>query len=136
MWSSTDVIKQAFDTPQPPLAILNFYGAIGFTSPFWSQPLASLPTHLREPRPQDEIDTLKGETRTFLGGVSLEGQNKQAGQGTSNPEARQKFAMHAISTGTVLPTIWPSHPQDLEKIDPVANVGKVSFTPCIHVFAF
>jgi acetyl esterase/lipase len=85
-----------------------------------------MPESFFQPRPQDEIDALAKEKTTFIGGKSLEGQfddNNSKGQG-ENQEARMAFAMNRLATGKVLPTLWPSHPHDLEKIDPLLNVSE------------
>ena len=90
-----------------------------------------MPEHFKKVRPENDIDALYKEKSTFIGGVSLAGQsNASAGQGqkrageSPDQEARQGFAMHTISTGKVIATIWPAAPNDLGRIDPVQNVGR------------
>jgi acetyl esterase/lipase len=90
-----------------------------------------MPEHFEKARPPNEIDALYQEKTMFIGGVSLEGQsNANAGQGhrrageSPNQEARQAFAMHAISTGKVIPIIWPAARNELKRIDPVQNVSR------------
>jgi acetyl esterase/lipase len=90
-----------------------------------------MPEHFKKARPEKEMDALYKEKSTFIGGVSLEGQsNANAGQGqkrageSPNQEARQAFAMCTISMGNVVPVIWPSTPNYLERIDPVQNVSR------------
>ncbi|KAF2130775.1 alpha/beta-hydrolase [Dothidotthia symphoricarpi CBS 119687] len=115
-------LSTAWDVPKRPLAILDFYGAKHFRDPFWYETLDSLPEHFREPRPEGEIEGLYNEKTTFVGGLSLEGQ--AADPSAPNPKTRQAFAMHQISTGKVIKTIWPQTPDNLQLIDPVLNVNK------------
>lgn len=113
--------NQAFDTPTPPLAILDFYGAKQFSDAHWTQHMPGMPDHCYDPRPQAEIDQLHGEQTTFIGGVSLEGHS--ADPSAPNPMARQAFAMHQIAMGQVVKAIWAPYPNELEKIDPLLNVS-------------
>jgi acetyl esterase/lipase len=95
--------------------------------------------HFKDPRPQDEIDALYKEKTTFIGGLSLEGQpsknsegRKKAGE-SPNQEARQAFAMHTISIGKVIQTLWPEGTGELRKIDPILNVhSKWPPTAIVH----
>jgi acetyl esterase/lipase len=137
--NGTEAQEQAFDNPHPPLAILDFYGAKCFSDPFWSQPQEGMPEHFKESRPQDEVDALYNEKTTFIGGVSLEGQpstnsggRKKAGE-SPNQEARQAFAMHVLSTGCIIPTIYPPYQDSLKPIDPLFNVhSKWPPTAIVH----
>ncbi|KAH7090699.1 Alpha/Beta hydrolase protein [Paraphoma chrysanthemicola] len=122
-------LSTAFNTPHPPLAILDFYGAKHFASPFWTQRMSKMPPAFFEPRPQSEMDALHLEKTTLIGGASLEG---QAPDPTApDPKIRQAFAMHQIATGNVVKTIWPAHPDRLESIDPLLNVSKSWPPVCI-----
>lgn len=91
-----------------------------FSDPFWYEPLDSLPAHFRDPRPEEEVREVYNEKTTFIGGLSLEGQAPDPS--APNPKIRQAFAMHQISTGNVIKTIWPQAPDNLQPIDPVLNV--------------
>ncbi|KAF2023906.1 alpha/beta-hydrolase [Setomelanomma holmii] len=115
-------LSTAFHTPTPPLAILDFYGAKAFSSPFWTQHMTKMPPAFLEPRPEHEIAQLYAEKTTLVGGASLEGQAPDPS--APDPKVRQAFAMHQIATGNVLKTIWSAYPNELDKIDPLLNVNK------------
>lgn len=61
------------------------------------------------------------------GGMSLEGQQNQAGPNFKDP--RVAFAMTNIANGTVWDVCYPS--EDWQKIDPVLNVSKEFPPTCI-----
>ena len=82
----------------------------------------NMPEHFHQSRPDKEVQALMKDKATLIGGVSLEGQSSSPS--SFDQEARQAFAMHQIATGKVINTIWPSTPQNLEKIDPMMKVGK------------
>jgi acetyl esterase/lipase len=113
--------KKAWTSPTPPLAILDFYGAKSFSSPFWTQPIPSMPAAFHAPLPPSDVAAVHAEKTVFIGGTSLEGQ--PANPTHPNPQQRQAFAMHAIATGKVLNSIWPRYPADLHLIDPVMKVS-------------
>ncbi|KAJ4982694.1 hypothetical protein SVAN01_11810 [Stagonosporopsis vannaccii] len=114
-------LTTAWTTPTPPLAILDFYGAKSFASPFWTTPLRSMPPHFHAPLPPSTTAAVRAETTVFIGGTSLEGH--AADPSHPNPALRQAFAMHTIATGAVLSAIWPCYPSDLHLIDPLLNVS-------------
>ncbi|CAN9150625.1 unnamed protein product [Alternaria alternata] len=113
--------KKAWTSSTPPLAILDFYGAKSFSSPFWAQPIPEMPAAFHAPLPASDIAAVHAEKTVFIGGTSLEGQ--PADPTHPNPQQRQAFAMHAIATGKVLNSIWPRYPADLQLIDPVLKVS-------------
>ncbi|KAL2808931.1 Alpha/Beta hydrolase protein [Aspergillus granulosus] len=110
-----------YDVPRAPAAILDFYGAVHFTHPFWRQPLphvkANLPPNgfdpafLRKVYDEYPIPTTSG--------ISLEGQQSNRPD-FSRP--RDAFALTQIANGTVLDAIFPATAGQLEDIDPVARV--------------
>ncbi|CAN9193662.1 unnamed protein product [Alternaria alternata] len=112
---------RAWTSSTPPLAILDFYGAKSFSSPFWTQPIPSMPAAFHAPLPPSDVAAVHAEKTVFIGGTSLEGQ--PADPTHPNPQQRQAFAMHAIATGKVLNSIWPRYPADLHLIDPVLKVS-------------
>lgn len=76
----------------------------------------------RFPAPSSEEEiSVRAESTIFVGGVSLEGQADSSSP--SNPKSRLGFALHQISTGNVIKTIWPQAPQHLQAIDPMLNVS-------------
>lgn len=121
MSSKTDEKEKAWTSSTPPLAILDFYGAKSFSSPFWTQPIPEMPAAFHAPLPASDVAAVHAEKTVFIGGTSLEGQS--ADPTHPNPQQRQAFAMHAIATGKVLNSIWPRYPADLHLIDPVLKVS-------------
>ncbi|PLB49618.1 alpha/beta-hydrolase [Aspergillus steynii IBT 23096] len=130
-----------YDTPRPPRAILNFYGAIHFTHPFWSQPLP----HVQEKLPPLDpafIRQVYDETPVPIGsGISLEGQGQSQGEGAGGREGegkqagpdftrpRDAFALTQIANGTVLAACYPN--RDVREIDPIWRVGEGFPPTCI-----
>jgi acetyl esterase/lipase len=118
-------LSLAWGVPKPPLAILNFYGAVNFKDPFWTSKLASMP--VLPPMPSDEMVTkLYAQKELFIGGASLEGFTAAAPQNVDDvalQNARQAFSINMIGSGNIFKAIWPSAPAGLEQIDPVLNVN-------------
>ncbi|KAF2829925.1 alpha/beta-hydrolase [Ophiobolus disseminans] len=116
-------LSTAFNTPTPPLALLNFYAPVNFSAHFWTQPLTHMPPSFSSPRPAHEIAALHAEKTTLIGGASLEGHSSSSAS-APDPQVRHLFAMHAIATGKIIPTVWPAYPVNLAAIDPILNVSK------------
>jgi acetyl esterase/lipase len=65
-----------------------------------------------------------------MGGISLEGQGEDKTPSPLQSEKKQAefdkkrraFVMQAVANGSVLHSIWPPFPQNLELIDPALNV--------------
>ncbi|KAL4991793.1 Alpha/Beta hydrolase protein [Aspergillus falconensis] len=126
-------LSLGYDVPRPPRAILDFYGAVHFTHPSWTQPLP----HVKSMLPPFEPEFLQQVYTEFpiptTSGISLEGQ-----AGTSNKpdfsRPRDAFALTQIANGNVLGVIFPPGCGDIRSIDPVARVGKErSFPPTFIV---
>ncbi|KAL2831322.1 Alpha/Beta hydrolase protein [Aspergillus pseudoustus] len=122
-----------FDTPHPPAAILNFYGAVHFAHPFWRKPLPHVQANL--PRAGFEPAFLQKVYDEYpiptTSGISLEGQAQQSNKPDfSRP--RDAFALTQIANGTVLDAIFPAGAGRLEDIDPVSRVTS-SFPPTFIV---
>ncbi|KAL4951374.1 Alpha/Beta hydrolase protein [Aspergillus filifer] len=112
-----------YDTPTPPRAILNFYGAVHFAHPSWRKPLP----HVQANLPSD------GFTPEFLNkvyeefpipttsGISLEGQTNPRKPDFTKP--RDAFAMTQIAQGSVIDAIYPASAGDVNAIDPVSRIG-------------
>lgn len=84
-----------------------------------------MPKSFYSDRPMEEVEAIHREKTTFIGSISLEGQQPStASPNDPNPMVRQAFAMNAIATGKVLSTIWPSAPANLSDIDPMLNVNR------------
>jgi len=107
------------DQPNPPLAILDFYGSKDPRNSFWNQPLPFIPA---PPMQDDTIDRVLAETPTATKhSVSLEGQNSA----NALPDARFTWAMNLIKTARLWPTIYPravSDPSTYALIDSMQNV--------------
>ncbi|PWY77096.1 alpha/beta-hydrolase [Aspergillus heteromorphus CBS 117.55] len=113
---------QGYDVPRPVAAILNFYGAVHFTHPFWTIPLPAVARTLpplsssflqqiyaEHPVPTDSSISLEGQTET---GVS---------KGPDFSRPRDAFALTQVANGTVLQACYPDG--DVREIDPVWHVG-------------
>ncbi|KAL4961247.1 Alpha/Beta hydrolase protein [Aspergillus stella-maris] len=119
-------LAMGYDTPHPPKAILNFYGAVHFTHPSWTQPLphvqANLPPSGFNPEFLQKVyDEYPVPTTS---GISLEGQTNPRKPDFSKP--RDAFAMSQIAQGTVLDAIYPASASggDISTIDPVSRIEK------------
>ncbi|KAH8431133.1 uncharacterized protein LDX57_008794 [Aspergillus melleus] len=140
-----------YDTPRPPAAILNFYGAVHFTHPFWSQPLPHVQKNL-PPLDPDFIRQVYDEVPVPIrSGISLEGQSQNQSQGqrqNSGPNLnspRDLFALTQIANGTVISTCLPSSTtsststasspsaseEKIRKIDPIHRIHPTYPPTCI-----
>ncbi|KAH9865215.1 hypothetical protein IAQ61_009162 [Plenodomus lingam] len=123
----THTIHKAFNTPRPPLAILDFYGPKNFAHPFWKTPLSCLADSFQTAPPATTHALLTAQKTLLVGGPSLEGQTPTSSSSSSPPDPhaslRFTYTMHKLATGTLLPTIWPAYPANLHAIDPMANVN-------------
>lgn len=113
-------MRQAWTSPTPPFAILDFYGAKHFKHEFWSNEIEQIKSRLPPHPPDSAFEHLFVEKTTFIGSQSLEGQ-QQDGPNLKDP--RQAFALYSIANGRCLQAIWPSTPDRLEEIDPVLRVN-------------
>ncbi|GKZ23747.1 hypothetical protein AbraIFM66951_009779, partial [Aspergillus brasiliensis] len=124
-----------YSVPRPVRAILNFYGAVHFTHPFWTQPLPDVQRTLPPLDPaflQKIYDEYPVPTDSS---ISLEGQTEFAGAGRAakGPDfsrPRDAFALTQVANGTVLQACYPDG--DLREVDPVVHVGK-EFPPTFIV---
>ncbi|PWY62760.1 alpha/beta-hydrolase [Aspergillus eucalypticola CBS 122712] len=130
----TLALSLGYSVPRPVAAILDFYGAVHFTHPFWTQPLPDVqrtlppldPAFLQKiydeyPVPTDSSISLEGQTE-------LAGGSKAKGPDFSRP--RDAFALTQVANGTVLQACYPD--RDVREIDPVVHVGK-GFPPTFIV---
>ncbi|KAL4801944.1 Alpha/Beta hydrolase protein [Aspergillus unguis] len=129
-----------YDTPRPPAAILNFYGAVHFAHPCWKQPITPIksilpaagfePGFLETVYHQDPVPTTSG--------ISLEGESNPPpgrGGGRNKPDftnPRDAFAMTQIANGTVLDAIYPAEQGDILTLDPVTRID-ANFPPTFIV---
>lgn len=115
------------DQPNPPLAILDFYGSKDPRNSFWSETLPFIPA---PPMQVDTIDRVLAETPTATKhSVSLEGQKSD-----SLPDARFTWAMNLIKTARLWPTIYPravTDPSTYALIDSMQNVHPKHPPTCI-----
>ncbi|KAL3465166.1 Alpha/Beta hydrolase protein [Aspergillus heterothallicus] len=121
-----------FDTPRAPAAILDFYGAVHFSHPFWRKPLSHVKSNLPpagfEPAFLQKVyDEYPVPTTS---GISLEGQKQSNKPDFSRP--RDAFALTQIANGTVLDAIFPASAGKLEDVDPVSRVTS-AFPPTFIV---
>ncbi|KAL4792758.1 Alpha/Beta hydrolase protein [Aspergillus venezuelensis] len=114
----------AYDTPTPPRAILNFYGAGHFTHPSWKKPLPHVQSNLPPSGFASEfLNKVYDEYPVpTTSGISLEGQTNPRRPDFSRP--RDAFAMTQIANGNVLEAIYPSSAGNIEMIDPVSRIEK------------
>lgn len=115
------------DQPNPPLAILDFYGSKNPRDPFWSELLPFIPA---PPMHHDTIERVLAETPVATKhSISLEGQTSD-----SLPDARFAWAMNLIKTARLWPTIYPravSNPSAYALIDSMQNVHPRHPPTCI-----
>ncbi|GKZ35095.1 hypothetical protein AbraIFM66950_005645 [Aspergillus brasiliensis] len=131
----TLALSLGYSVPRPVRAILNFYGAVHFTHPFWTQPLPDVQRTLPPLDPaflQKIYDEYPVPTDSS---ISLEGQTEFAGAGRAakGPDfsrPRDAFALTQVANGTVLQACYPDG--DLREVDPVVHVGK-EFPPTFIV---
>ncbi|KAL4770992.1 Alpha/Beta hydrolase protein [Aspergillus nidulans var. acristatus] len=114
-------LSLGYDVPRPPRAILDFYGAVHFTHPSWTQPLA----HVKSMLPPFEPEFLAKVYEEFpiptTSGISLEGQSSASNKPDfSRP--RDAFVLTQIANGNVLRVIFPPECGDIRIIDPVLRV--------------
>ncbi|KAL2798566.1 Alpha/Beta hydrolase protein [Aspergillus keveii] len=120
-----------YDTPRPPRAILDFYGAVHFNHLSWRKPLPHVKANLPPNGfPQDFLQKVYEEYPIpTTSGISLEGQQSNRPD-FSRP--RDAFALTQIANGTVLDAIFPASAGKLEDIDPVTRV-EAGFPPTFIV---
>ncbi|OJJ83952.1 uncharacterized protein ASPGLDRAFT_35958 [Aspergillus glaucus CBS 516.65] len=122
-----------YDVSRPPRAILNFYGAVHFTHPCWTQPIPGIQSKLPPSLTPSFLEQVYTQTPIpTSSNVSLEGQTEtgqSAGPDFSRP--RDAFAFTQIANGTVIQACCPD-PEVRRKIDPVLNVKK-GFPPTFVV---
>ncbi|KAL6235706.1 Alpha/Beta hydrolase protein [Aspergillus navahoensis] len=114
-------LSLGYDVPRRPKAILDFYGAVHFTHPSWTQPLP----HVKSMLPSFEPEFLAKVYTEFpiptSSGISLEGPSGARNKPDfSRP--RDAFALTQIANGNVLRAIFPPECGDIRTIDPVVRV--------------
>ncbi|OGM39801.1 hypothetical protein ABOM_011558 [Aspergillus bombycis] len=122
---------KGYNVPKPPKAILDFYGAVHFTHPFWTAPLP----HVAEKLPP-------GLSPEFIGrvyeehpvptdsSISLEGQTESGrAKGPDFSRPRDAFAFMQIANGRVLSACFPG--RDVREIDPVCCVREGFPATCV-----
>jgi acetyl esterase/lipase len=118
------------DQPNPPLAILDFYGSKSPLNPFWKCPIDSIPA---PPMQQNTKSLVMSETPTATKhSLSLEGQS--SGPPKPIPDPRFTLAMNLIKTAQLWPTIYPrsqSDPSSYKLIDSMQNVHPLHPPVCI-----
>lgn len=92
-----------------------------------------MPAHFYDPLPNSTISRIQSEKFILKGGVSLEGQSSSPSpdEDMEAQKLRTAFAMHTISTGKVLSTIYPPSSTSLELIDPYLNISSDWPPTCI-----
>ncbi|KAG2419780.1 hypothetical protein HFD88_004576 [Aspergillus terreus] len=127
----TLALSLGYDVPQPPAAILNFYGAVHFTDPFWTSPVPHIKSKL-PPFADSFLQQIYAEHPVpTSSAISLEGQSEgPSGAAPDFTRARDAFAFTQIANGTVLAACFPG--RDVREIDPVARVGS-TFPPTFIV---
>ncbi|KAI9043549.1 uncharacterized protein KD926_003319 [Aspergillus affinis] len=139
-----------YDTPRPPRAILNFYGAVHFTHTFWTQPLPHVQKTLPPLDPEFIRQVYSEVPVPIQSGISLEGQTQSQSQGQTqtppspgpNPKSpRDLFALTQIANGTVLSTCLssssssstpsPLSEEEIRTIDPVYRIHPTFPPTCI-----
>ncbi|KAL4930510.1 uncharacterized protein BDV17DRAFT_258848 [Aspergillus undulatus] len=122
-----------YDTPRPPAAILNFYGAVHFTHPSWRLPLPHVSANL--PAGGFDKDFLNKVYDEYpvptASGISLEG-DKQPSNKPDFTRPRDAFAISQIANGTVLDAIFPNSCGNVDEIDPVFMIEE-NFPPTFIV---
>ncbi|KAL4897463.1 Alpha/Beta hydrolase protein [Aspergillus ambiguus] len=123
-------LSLGYDVPKPPRAILDFYGAVHFTHPFWTSPLPHLKSTLPafddaflhriyddRPVPTSSATSLEGQAQT------------RAGAAPDFSRPRDAFAFTQLANGTVLDACFPGG--DVRAIDPVVRAGPHFPPTCI-----
>ncbi|GES57758.1 alpha/beta-hydrolase [Aspergillus terreus] len=123
--------EQGYDVPQPPAAILDFYGPVHFTDPFWTSPLPHIKSKL-PPFADSFLQRIYAEHPVpTSSAISLEGQSERSsGAAPDFTRPRDAFAFTQIANGTVLAACFPG--RDVREIDPVERVGS-TFPPTFIV---
>ncbi|KAE8145838.1 Alpha/Beta hydrolase protein [Aspergillus avenaceus] len=119
-----------YDTIRPPRAILNFYGAVHFTHPFWRSPLPKMLSSIPQ-FPEQFLKKVYDEHPVPTdSSISLEGQmesGRSSGPDFSRP--RDAFALTQIANGRVLDACFPGG--DVRDIDPVHRVREGFPPTCV-----
>ncbi|OOF91009.1 hypothetical protein ASPCADRAFT_178075 [Aspergillus carbonarius ITEM 5010] len=127
----TLALSLGYDVPRPVAAILDFYGAVHFTHPFWTQPLPDVARTLPSLDPaflNKVYDEFPVPTDSS---ISLEGQTEVGtAKGPNFSRPRDAFALTQVANGTVLQACYPG--RDVREIDPVVQVGE-NFPPTFIV---
>ncbi|KAL4862366.1 hypothetical protein BDV12DRAFT_207294 [Aspergillus spectabilis] len=122
-------LSLGYDVPRPPAAILDFYGPVHFTAPFWTSRLP----HVLEKLPREGFrpEFLAKVYDEFpiptTSGISLEGQP----QATDLSRPRDAYALTQIANGTVLNAIYPRGVEvgSFCAIDPVEKIKQCKVFP-------
>ncbi|PYH90378.1 alpha/beta-hydrolase [Aspergillus ellipticus CBS 707.79] len=127
----TLALSLGYNPPRPVAAILNFYGAVHFTHPFWTLPLPSMADTLPSFPPSFLAQIYAESPIPTDSSISLEGQTESgAATGPDFSRPRDAFALTQVANGTVLQACYPG--RDVREIDPVCHVGK-GFPPTFIV---
>ncbi|KAB8262860.1 alpha/beta-hydrolase [Aspergillus pseudonomiae] len=124
-------LSLGYDVPKPPKAILDFYGAVHFTHPFWTAPLPHVAEKLPPGLSPEFMDRVYEEDPVPTdSSISLEGQTESGrAKGPDFSRPRDAFAFMQIANGRVLSACFPG--RDVREIDPVCCVREGFPATCV-----
>ncbi|RAQ64772.1 hypothetical protein COH20_012189 [Aspergillus flavus] len=124
-------VGMGYDVPKPPRAILDFYGAVHFTHPFWTEPLPHVAEKLPPGLSPEFMNRVYEEDPVPTdSSISLEGQTESGrAKGPDFSRPRDAFAFMQIANGRVLSACFPG--RDVREIDPVCCVRERFPPTCV-----
>ncbi|KAK6829218.1 hypothetical protein RU639_003603 [Aspergillus parasiticus] len=124
-------LSLGYDVPKPPKAILDFYGAVHFTHPFWAEPLSHVAEKLPPGLSPEFMNRVYEEDPVPTdSSISLEGQTESGrAKGPDFSRPRDAFAFMQIANGRVLSACFPG--RDVREIDPVYCVREGFPATCV-----
>ncbi|KAB8203719.1 Alpha/Beta hydrolase protein [Aspergillus parasiticus] len=124
-------LSLGYDVPKPPKAILDFYGAVHFTHPFWTEPLPHVAEKLPSGLSPEFMNRVYEEDPVPTdSSISLEGQTESGrAKGPDFSRPRDAFAFMQIANGRVLSACFPG--RDVREIDPVYCVREGFPATCV-----
>ncbi|KAB8216801.1 Alpha/Beta hydrolase protein [Aspergillus novoparasiticus] len=124
-------LSLGYDVPKPPKAILDFYGAVHFTHPFWTEPLPHVAEKLPPGLSPEFMNRVYEEDPVPTdSSISLEGQTESGrAKGPDFSRPRDAFAFMQIANGRVLSACFPG--RDVREIDPVYCVREGFPATCV-----
>ncbi|BAE64338.1 unnamed protein product [Aspergillus oryzae RIB40] len=124
-------VGMGYDVPKPPRAILDFYGAVHFTHPFWTKPLPHVAEKLSPGLSPEFMNRVYEEDPVPTdSSISLEGQTESGrAKGPDFSRPRDAFAFMQIANGRVLSACFPG--RDVREIDPVCCIRERFPPTCV-----